>query len=389
MSSPTPAAATSVIVLGSPVLARDISRMLNRDAVSALVDPAERDRVRSSDVAVLDLAAWGAAGREALSAWRNSAEAERPTVLTLYQDPDDRAAALALGDALRSPADAGELKDRLTALIRAHRARREALATSRKLADARALLHGAEDRLSKLEAVTRTGNIGRIVTDLAHELKTPLNAVLGYAELIRDQHFGAIENPRYVRYAAEIHEAASHLARLCDGAMGLARADSDRVVVEDVRIDEVFERARSMLQGLAEKSGVRLKIEIEPGFPVLRTDGAKVMQIVLNLAGNAIKFTPAGGRVKVKARMDKLRGAMILVICDTGVGMSEDEIAIAKQPFGQVGNRLADRPRGIGVGLPLTQALVERLGGQLEIVSRPGAGTVVTVLLPSQSDKAA
>jgi two-component system, cell cycle sensor histidine kinase PleC len=389
MNAALPAgAATSVIVLGAPGLAREIGRLLNRD-VSALVDPADRDRVRPSDVAVLDLDAWGAAGREAVAVWNASSDGERPTVLTLYQDPDDRAAALALGDALRAPADSGELKDRLSALIRAHRLRRESIATSRKLADARALLHGTEDRLSKLEAVTRSGNVGRIVTDLAHELKTPLNAVLGYAELIRDQRFGPIENPRYVRYAVEIHDAASHLARLCEDAMNLAKADSDRVVVGETRIAEVFDRARSMLESLAQSCGVRLKIEVEPGFPVLRTDAAKVLQIVLNLASNAIKFTPSGGRVKVKARMDRTRGAMILVICDTGVGMSEEEIAIARQPFGQVGNRLGGRPSGIGVGLPLTQKLVDGLGGQLEIVSRPGGGTVVTVVLPSQPEKAA
>ncbi len=159
--------------------------------------------------------------------------------------------------------------------------------------------------------------------------------------------------------------------------------------MEAVSVGDIFDRAVSMVQSLAESSGVRLKVEVEKGFPELRTDGPKLLQIVLNLVTNAIKFTPQGGAVKLKARVDRLRGAMILVIRDTGIGMTPDGVSVALQPFGRVGQPLHGRPQGTGLGLPLTRALVETLGGQLEIVSQPGAGTVITVLLPRELAAAA
>ena len=389
-SSPAPTE-PRVLILGAPTLAREVDRLVG-EHLRLCVEPPELANVRATDMVVLDLASGGPVALETLAFWRNLPEDERPAVLSLYVDVAHRSLALSVGDAIRVPYDPAEFKDRVVGLARWHASWRRAVIANRKLNEARVLLRDAEDRLLKLEARDRPEkkDDSEITAYLAHEVRTPLNAILGFSEILKDQRFGPLGN-RYAGYAADIHRSATHLARVCDDALDLAKAESARApaAVEQVKVDDIFDHAISMVQSLAEESGVRIKVEVEPGFPELRTCGSKLLQIVLNLTTNAIKFTPSGGRVKLKARMDRFRGAMILVIRDTGIGMTADDVAVALRPFGQVGQPLRGRPQGAGLGLPLTRALVERLGGQLEIVTHPGLGTTITVILPREIAAAA
>jgi signal transduction histidine kinase len=393
-SSSSPAAAESrVLVFGTSALQRDLEQLLVGEDLRVGAAPAELGRVRANDMIVLDLAFGGPSALDALSFWRRLPDDERPAVLSLYADAAQRPIALSVGDAIRAPYDAAELKDRVIGLSRWHASWHRAVIATRKLNEARALLREAEERMSRLEArdKARQKNDREVTAYLAHEVRTPLNAILGFSEILKDQRFGPLGDPRYPGYATDIHSSAKHLAAVCDDALDFAKAEAGRepITVETVSVSEIFDRAVSMVHGLAESSGVRLKVEVEPGFPELRTDGSKLLQVVLNLTTNAIKFTPSGGAVKLKARLDKFRGAMILVIRDTGIGMTPGEVSVAMQPFGQVGQPLRGRPQGTGLGLPLTRALVEKLGGQLEIVTQPGAGTVITVLLPREIAAAA
>ncbi len=392
-SSPAAPPESRVLVLGQAALRRELEQLLVGEELRVDAEPPELGRVRSNDMIVLDLAFGGPTALDALAYWRRLPDDERPAVLCLYADASHRPLALSVGDAIRVPHDPSELKDRVIGLSRWHASWHRAVIATRKLNEARALLREAEERMSRLEArdKARQANDREVTAYLAHEIRTPLNAILGFSEILRDQRFGPLGDPRYPGYAADIHASATHLAGVCDDALDFAKAEAGRepITVEAVSVADIFDRAISMVHGLAESSGVRLKVEVERGFPELRTDGSKLLQVVLNLATNAIKFTPSGGSVKLKARFDKFRGAMILVIRDTGIGMTPGELSVAMQPFGQIGKPLRGRPQGSGLGLPLTRALVEKLGGQLEIVSQPGAGTVVTVLLPRELAAAA
>ena len=382
-----------VLVLGSASLASELESLLAGDELRLVPERPDREKVRASDMIVLDLASGGSEALATLTTWQRLPDERRPAVLSLYDNPAHRPLALSVGDAIRVPYDTAELKDRVIGLWRWHASWRRAVVGAGKLNEARALLREAEERFAKLEARNQAQQRGdhEVAAYLAHEIRTPLNAILGFSEILKAQHFGPLGDARYPGYAADIHRSAQHLARVCEDALALAKAEAgvEQVSAEIVSVGAIFDQAVSMVRDLADDSGVRLKVEVEPNFPELKTDGSKLLQIVLNLATNAIKFTPTGGRVKLKARVDQQRGAMILVIRDTGIGMAPEDVGTAMKPFGQVGRPLDGRPQGAGLGLPLTRALVERLGGQLEIVTRPGGGTVVTVLLPRQLSEAA
>jgi two-component system cell cycle sensor histidine kinase PleC len=382
-----------VLIFGAPSLARELDGLLAGEDLRVSAETPALTAARASDMIVLDLSSGGLAALEMLAFWQRLPEDQRPAVLSLYSDPAHRPSALSVGDAIRVPYDSAEFKDRVIGLARWHASWRRAVVATRKLTEARTLLRDAEERFVKLEARNQAQQRGdrEVTAYLAHEIRTPLNAILGFSEILKGQHFGPLGDPRYPGYAADIHRSAKHLARVCEDALALAKVESgcEPVAVETVSVGDIFDQAVTMTRELAEESGVRIKVEVEPNFPSLRTDSSKLLQIVLNLATNAIKFTPSGGRVKLKARVDQMRGAMILVIRDTGIGMAPEDVPTALKPFGQVGRPLDGRPHGAGLGLPLTQALVERLGGQLEIVTQPGGGTVVTVLLPRRLSEAA
>ncbi|MBM3546633.1 MAG: HAMP domain-containing histidine kinase [Alphaproteobacteria bacterium] len=391
---PPPAAEPRVLVLGAPSLARELEPLLAGTELRVTAEPLESGKVRASDLVVLDLSTGGSAALSMLIAWSRLPDEQRPAALALYDNPAHRPVALSIGDAVRIPHEAGELKDRVIGLSRWHASWHRAVVAARKLNEARALLREAEERFAALEARNQAQqrSDAEVAAYLAHEIRTPLNAIMGFSEILKAQHFGPLGDPRYPGYAADIHRSATHLARVCEDALALAKAEAgaaEPIAAETVSVGDIFDQAIAMVRDLAGDSGVRLKVEVEPNFPELRTDGSKLLQIVLNLATNAIKFTPSGGRVKLKARVDRLRGAMILVIRDTGIGMAPDDVPTALKPFGQVGRPIDGRPQGAGLGLPLTRSLVERLGGQLEIVTRPGGGTVVTVLLPRELSEAA
>ena len=382
-----------ILVLGAPSLARELDRLLTGEEFRLSAEPPEPATVRATDTIVLDLASGGPLALERLTFWRELPEDERPAILSIYVDPAHRPLALSVGDAIRAPYDPAELRDRVAGLARGRVSWRRTFVAKRKLDKARALLREAADRLATLEAHNQVPQSSdrQVPAYLAHEIRTPLNAILGFSEILKDQCFGPLGHARYPGYAADIHNAATHLARICENTLNLAKAEADcpPTTVEPVKVRDIFDRAVTMVHGLAVSSGVRLKVEIDPDFPELRADGSKLLQIVLNLTTNAIKFTPSGGRVKLKAMVDRARRAMILVIRDNGMGMSRDDVAVALTPFGQVGQPLRGRPQGAGLGLPLTRDMVERMGGQLEIVTRPGTGTIVTVLLPASLAKAA
>jgi signal transduction histidine kinase len=138
-----------------------------------------------------------------------------------------------------------------------------------------------------------------------------------------------------------------------------------------------------LFRGRDEAQGLAIQVDAPGVLPPILADERALKQVLINAMSNAIKFTPAGGRVRLRARRDGA-GRLNLAIGDTGVGIKREDISKALAPFGQVDNHMTRRHQGTGLGLSIAKALVEQHGGRLRIRSRPGRGTVVTVTLPAE-----
>lgn len=224
------------------------------------------------------------------------------------------------------------------------------------------------------------------IANMSHELRTPLNAVIGFSEVLERQMFGPIGAPRYLDYVANIHDSARHLLDTVNDLLEYSAVESGAAKLNEQAVDleRLVTKCHNILAGAAEKAGVTLDIEAAPGLPEIRGDRGKLRQVLLNLIGNAIKFTDEGGWVVTTIRRSG-KGGVEMVVADTGIGMTEDDIAVAMEPFGQVHEGLNRRYEGTGLGLPLSRRLVEIHGGEMSIDSTPGVGSRITVRLPESS----
>jgi PAS domain S-box-containing protein len=228
------------------------------------------------------------------------------------------------------------------------------------------------------------------LANMSHELRTPLNAILGFSEIIGSQVFGASAMPRYVDYAKDIYASGRLLLQIIDDLLDISRLEHGKLEIraEEVAASEIVSACLRVVEGRARDARVKLAVDL-PGRPLtLHADATRLKQVLLNLLSNAVKFTPEGGHVTVGARPVG-DGAVSFFVVDTGIGMSESEIAIAMQSFGQVANALTRDQQGTGLGLPLAKGLVELHGGTLTVESRPGLGTRVTATLPQTPQAAA
>ena len=200
---------------------------------------------------------------------------------------------------------------------------------------------------------------------LAHELRTPLSAVIAYAEILKDEHFGPIANARYKGYARDIYESARHALGVVDSML---RGDASRSVVPPLAFAElepvrVVESCLTVARPLAQRAGLVLGTQFAPHLPRIVADELSLRQMLLNLLANAIKFARAGDRVTVAVAYDA-DGPLTISVADTGPGMTDAPKADAT---------------GLGLGLPLTRALAAANGAALAIESAPGRGTLVTI----------
>lgn len=223
----------------------------------------------------------------------------------------------------------------------------------------------------------------RFLAHMSHELRTPLNAILGFAEVIERELNGPSGVPAYATYARYIGESGRLLLSIIDDMLDLSKIEAGRLElhVETVNGAELLERVRKLVKGLAHDAGVKLTFTCAPETASFQADPKATIQMVVNLATNAIKFTPEGGRTAVSLSQAGNGGTSISVT-DTGIGMSAEDIATALEPFGRVEGPMARRFHGTGLGLPLTKSLIEMHGGTLAIESAPGQGTTVTLRFP-------
>lgn len=219
---------------------------------------------------------------------------------------------------------------------------------------------------------------------MSHELRTPLNAVLGFAGVLRGGLSGPLTE-RQEGYVKDIADAGQHLLSLVDDVLDLSRIEGGDVLLELTEFDlrDVVDESLRLIRGRAARAGLRLRLELSTRETRLTGDERKVRQVIVNLLSNAVRFTPAGGRVTVYVDGDRQR--LRLAIRDTGVGIQPHDLDRIFAEYQQA-TVSAD---GTGLGLPLARRYAEAHGGTLEVASRPGTGSVFTVELPRHLDEAA
>ncbi len=236
---------------------------------------------------------------------------------------------------------------------------------------------------AKTEAEAANRFKGELLANTSHELRTPLNAVIGFSEVMKAETFGPIP-PQYRDYAADIHNAGKHLLRIVNDILDMSAIDAGKLELDEVKLDlpELLKDVLRLIRHRAEVGGINLREKIPEKLPPLLADERRVKQIALNLLANAVKFNPPGGSVTLAAGRTA-EESLFFSVADTGVGMDEEEVAVAMSKFGQVDSSLARRHEGTGLGLPLARELTELHGGCFEIASAKGRGTTVTVMFPA------
>jgi signal transduction histidine kinase len=225
----------------------------------------------------------------------------------------------------------------------------------------------------------------RFLANMSHELRTPLNAIIGFSDMMRSQLMGPIGNPRYLEYTTDIHASGTHLLTIINDILDLARIDAGGAKLKSVAecdMEAILDGTLRMVRPLAEKQRVAVRRAADGRLPRLLVDERMVRQILINILSNAIKFTPAGGQVAIELGTTEA-GDFVLLVVDSGVGMTAPQIVVALTPFGQNDNHLSNENRGTGLGLPLAKAMMEMHGGRLSIESAPARGTSVALTFPA------
>lgn len=237
-------------------------------------------------------------------------------------------------------------------------------------------------RRAKEEADSANRAKSQFLATMSHELRTPLNAIIGFAEIMENQVMGPIGNEHYRSYMSDIHLSGSHLLQLINDILDLTKAEAGMLELNEDMLDlgATIAAVARVSSAPIEKAGLSLALDLPP-LPPLRADERKVRQVFFNLIGNSIKFTPAGGEIRISGTFDPDAGVRITV-ADTGIGIAADDLDRVLEPFMQVDSSFARQHHGTGLGLPSVKAIMELHGGSVELRSTLGEGTAATVDFP-------
>jgi signal transduction histidine kinase len=236
-------------------------------------------------------------------------------------------------------------------------------------------LEQANDRLKELDRLKSA-----FIASVSHELRTPLNSIIGFSEVILDGLAGDLE-PLAQEYLGYIHDSGKHLLDLINDILDLSRIQAGRMTLklDEVDVLDVVEEVGATLAPMMAKKRQSFSLEQEEVVPAIVADRFRLRQILLNLMGNACKFTHEGGQIKVRAHMATAT-TLELDVVDNGPGVAIEDQALIFEEFRQA---RATRPgEGTGLGLAITRRLVDLHGGRIWVESSQGSGATFTVLLP-------
>jgi len=223
---------------------------------------------------------------------------------------------------------------------------------------------------------------------MSHEFRTPLNAIIGFTDMIRHQYFGKLGAKQYLEYADHIHDSGKHLLAFVNQILDIEAIEAGTISLEFEKHDiaELIDKAVTIQAPIAARKSIRLTPVVEENLPHATVDAQAIMQVLINLLSNACKFSHDGGEIQVRA-VHRDNDVVISVV-DKGIGIEKTKIKEMLSPFSKVASDPFQSYQGYGLGLSITKSLVDVHGGELVIESALGEGTTVTVVLPINGGEA-
>jgi signal transduction histidine kinase len=243
------------------------------------------------------------------------------------------------------------------------------------------LFREIEDKSRQLETASR--HKSEFLANMSHELRTPLNAIIGFSEVLAERMFGEI-NDKQAEYLADILESGRHLLSLINDILDLSKIEAGRMELEpsDFHLPNAIENAMILVRERAQRRAITLGCIIDDRLGTMHGDERKVKQVLLNLLSNALKFTPEGGRIDVRAALQD--GMAEISVADTGVGIAPEDQEAVFEEFRQVGSA-AKKSEGTGLGLAISRKFIELHGGKIWVRSEIGKGSTFAFTLPMGS----
>jgi signal transduction histidine kinase len=237
---------------------------------------------------------------------------------------------------------------------------------------------------ARRQAETTSLAKSEFLAKISHEVRMSLNSIIGFADVMIDGRFGAIDNERYVDYLRDIRASGQHVVALVNDLLDLSKIESGKLDLNfaSVNLNVAVQHSVALMQSHANRQRIIIRSSLSPTLPSVVADARSVRQIVITLLSNSMKYTQPGGQVIISTALTD-NGEAVLRVRDTGLGMNEKDLAIVLEPFRQVMTSSHRDGTGTGLGLPLTKALAEANRASFSINSNVADGTLVEIAFPA------